>query len=147
MVLGEAAGLQIAHQGECVEVVDVARSLEVRGFMLFRGGLGGFLAVEDGGEGFGGGGLLCGVVGAGDVLSGVRFAGVEILGGFLAYWGFGRRGFLIIWFEFGGLLGRCVLGLSLILLRGRGFHFLLDHAGEGSVTAKVVRHWRLGWWW
>lgn len=53
--LGEAARLEGGGHGVGVEVVDVGGCLQVRGFLLRRGGWVGGLAVEDGVEGFGGG--------------------------------------------------------------------------------------------
>ena len=74
--LGEAARLEGGGHGEGVEVVDVGGCLQVRRFLLRRGGWVGGLAVEDGVEGFGGGFL-----GGGQSFFGVGFAGVEVFFG------------------------------------------------------------------
>lgn len=138
MGLGEAAGLKGGGHGECVEVVDVGGGLEVRGFLLRRGGLVGGLAVEDGVEGFGGSFL-----GGGQGFFGVGFTGVEGFGGSFAY------GWFCCWRSFFFVFRWCIFfrrgftGFLIFLFRRWRFHFFLDRAGQGLITSKVVGYWGL----
>lgn len=121
LVFGKIALLQVLHQGEGVEVMDVARGLEMWRFVLLGRGGGGFFAAEHGGERLGGGATFGDIVA--DCFLRVGFAGVEVAG-FVAYgrlcggrsffraigWGLGRGIFQSWWwclvgFPFFGLLG------------------------------------------
>ncbi len=132
LVFGEITLLQVLHQGEGVEVVDVARGLEVRRFMLLGRGGGGFFAAEHGGERMGEGAASGDIVANGFLRMG--FAGVEIAGGFVAYGGLCGGG--SVFRAVGGSLGRgifrcwwCLVGFPFFGLLGWwGLDLLFDCA-------------------